>query len=109
MAGSLLMCDTVSNSHTDTVTRFIGFPTSTGSRTPNPKPNPPPVPEPEPEGPTEEPEPMPDPAINPSGEKCSRSLVFDAACSIRGDLFFFKSGYIRHYRLFDFLELCIHL
>ncbi|XP_059931695.1 matrix metallopeptidase 30 [Gadus macrocephalus] len=64
-----------------------------GSRTPKPKPNPPPVPEPEPEGPTEEPEPMPDPAINPSGEKCSRSLVFDAACSIRGDLFFFKSGY----------------
>uniref|UniRef100_A0A667WSR6 Peptidase metallopeptidase domain-containing protein n=1 Tax=Myripristis murdjan TaxID=586833 RepID=A0A667WSR6_9TELE len=47
-----------------------------GSRRPEPtaqpKPKPPPVPEPEPE---------------------DRDLVFDAATSVRGDLYFFKSGY----------------
>lgn len=61
-----------------------------GSRTPDPKPKPPPTaaPEPDPEDPEE-----PDPLPNPGAEKCSRSLVFDAATSIRGDLFFFKNGY----------------
>lgn len=60
-----------------------------GSRTPvpteAPKPRPGPEPEPEPEDPTERP--------NPENEKCSRGLVFDAATSIWGDLFFFKNGY----------------
>ncbi|XP_028320500.1 collagenase 3-like [Gouania willdenowi] len=60
-----------------------------GSRTPDPKPQPPPTPEPEPEpeDPTE------DPVTNPQDEQCSRSLVFDAATSMRGDLYFFKDGY----------------
>nr|XP_020500264.1 collagenase 3-like [Labrus bergylta] len=68
-----------------------------GSRTPapttssKPKPRPRPEPEPEPEEPTEDPN--PDPLPNPGSEQCSRSLVFDAATSIRGDLFFFKNGY----------------
>ncbi|XP_035536060.1 collagenase 3-like [Morone saxatilis] len=63
-----------------------------GSRTPvptTPKPKPPPGPEPE--DPTEDPN--PDPLPNPRDEQCSRELVFDAATSIRGDLFFFKNGY----------------
>ncbi|KAM9359002.1 collagenase 3-like [Symphorus nematophorus] len=66
-----------------------------GSRTPvpttAPKPRPPPRPEPEPEEPTEDPN--PDPLPNPRDEQCSRDLVFDAATSIRGDLYFFKNGY----------------
>ncbi|XP_029302302.1 uncharacterized protein LOC115017756 [Cottoperca gobio] len=68
-----------------------------GSRTPvpttEPKPKPPPGPdpEPEPEDPTEDPN--PDPLPNPRDEQCSRELVFDAATSMRGDLFFFKNGY----------------
>uniref|UniRef100_A0A667WQY1 Peptidase metallopeptidase domain-containing protein n=1 Tax=Myripristis murdjan TaxID=586833 RepID=A0A667WQY1_9TELE len=45
--------------------------------------------EPEPEEPTED----PDPPTNPRDEQCSRDLVFDAATSVRGDLYFFKSGY----------------
>ncbi|XP_061683682.1 transforming growth factor beta regulator 1 [Syngnathoides biaculeatus] len=53
-----------------------------------PKPNPPP--EPEPEDPAEEPE---DSLPNPRDERCSRNLVFDAATSIRRDLYFFKNGY----------------
>lgn len=70
------------------------FPHSLGSRTTQPttapKPKPPPVPEPEPEP---EPEPTEDPNVdNPGDEQCSRSLVFDAATSIRGDLYFFKTG-----------------
>lgn len=65
-----------------------------GSRRPQPttapKPKPPPVPEPEPE-----PEPTEDPNVdNPRDEQCSQSLVFDAATSIRGDLYFFKTGYL---------------
>ncbi|GAA6218316.1 collagenase 3-like [Lates japonicus] len=66
-----------------------------GSRTPapttqpKPKPTPVPEPEPEPEEPTEKPDPLP----NPRDEQCSRALVFDAATSIRGDLYFFKNGY----------------
>ena len=73
-----------------------------GSRTPvpttAPKPKPPPGPDPgpEPEEPTEDPE---DPLPNPRDEQCSRELVFDAATSIRGDLFFFKNGYI----FYDFM------
>ncbi|KAK7883214.1 hypothetical protein WMY93_029388 [Mugilogobius chulae] len=35
----------------------------------------------------------PDTLRHPSREQCSRSLVFDAAASIRGDLYFFKNGY----------------
>lgn len=70
--------------------------TTSGSRRPQPtaqpKPKPPPVPEPEPEEPTED----PDPPTNPRDEQCSRDLVFDAATSIRGDLYFFKNGYIFH-------------
>ncbi|XP_036973544.1 collagenase 3-like [Acanthopagrus latus] len=57
--------------------------------TPKPKPPPQPEPEPEPEDPTED----PDVGPNPKDEQCSRSLVFDAATSIRGDLYFFKNGY----------------
>ncbi|XP_077467480.1 uncharacterized protein LOC144083466 [Stigmatopora argus] len=53
-----------------------------------PKPNPPPGPEPE--DPTEDPE---DPLPNPRNERCNSNLVFDAATSVRGDLFFFKNGY----------------
>ncbi|KAM4628047.1 matrix metallopeptidase 30 [Polymixia lowei] len=68
-----------------------------GSRTtvPTAKPNPPPVPEPEPDEPTEDPnpDPRPDPPPSPRDEQCSRDLVFDAATSIRGDLYFFKDGY----------------
>ncbi|XP_070761390.1 transforming growth factor beta regulator 1 isoform X1 [Enoplosus armatus] len=63
-----------------------------GSRTPvptTPKPKPPPGPEPE--EPTEDPN--PDPLPNPRDEQCSRELVFDAATSVRGDLYFFKNGY----------------
>ncbi|KAG7223128.1 hypothetical protein INR49_015887 [Caranx melampygus] len=60
-----------------------------GSRTPvptaAPRPEPRPEPEPEPEDPTEKP--------NPRNEQCNRGLVFDAATSMRGDLFFFKNGY----------------
>lgn len=72
-------------------------PHSLGSRRPQPttapKPKPPPVPEPEPE-----PEPTEDPNVdNPRDEQCSRSLVFDAATSIRGDLYFFKTGYLYLY------------
>lgn len=66
-----------------------------GSRTPVPttKPKPPPRPDPapEPEEPTEDPN--PDPLPNPGNEQCSRDLVFDAATSIRGELYFFKNGY----------------
>eukprot|EP00064_Thunnus_orientalis_P000477 superscaffoldBa00000025_g478 len=65
-----------------------------GSRTPQPttapKPKPPPGP-PEPEDPEEDPN--PDPLPNPRDEQCSRELVFDAATSVRGDLYFFKNGY----------------
>ncbi|XP_008279889.1 collagenase 3-like [Stegastes partitus] len=58
-----------------------------GSRTPVPTtaPKPKPPPSPEPEDPTED--------SNPREEQCSRELVFDAATSIRGDLYFFKNGY----------------
>lgn len=55
-----------------------------GSRTSVPTTAPEP-PSPEPEDPTEDP--------NPGDEQCSRDLVFDAATSIRGDLYFFKDGY----------------
>uniref|UniRef100_H2SI69 Peptidase metallopeptidase domain-containing protein n=2 Tax=Takifugu rubripes TaxID=31033 RepID=H2SI69_TAKRU len=60
----------------------------TARPTPAPRPTPPPEPEPEPEEPTEDSN-LP----NPRGEQCSRDLVFDAATSIRGDLYFFKNGY----------------
>ncbi|KAM7413464.1 hypothetical protein PAMA_020722 [Pampus argenteus] len=56
---------------------------------PEPKPKPPPTPEPEPEPEPEDPDPLP----SPRDEQCSRDLVFDAATSIKGDLFFFKNGY----------------
>ncbi|CAB1348043.1 unnamed protein product [Coregonus sp. 'balchen'] len=39
------------------------------------------------------PDPKPDPRPNPKDKKCNRDLVFDAASSIRGDLYFFKNGY----------------
>ncbi|KAM3875319.1 uncharacterized protein ACN63O_000382 [Diretmus argenteus] len=63
-----------------------------GSRTPQPTagPKPKPEPEPEPEEPTEDPV---DPQPNPGDEQCSRNLVFDAATSVRGALYFFKNGY----------------
>ncbi|XP_056138818.1 matrix metallopeptidase 30 [Lampris incognitus] len=63
--------------------------------TTEPELTPPPVPEPEPEPeePTEDPDPKPDPRPNPRDEQCNRDLVFDAATSIRGDLYFFKNGY----------------
>ncbi|KAJ8368812.1 hypothetical protein SKAU_G00088400 [Synaphobranchus kaupii] len=76
-----------------------------GSRTPTDKPEP----EPEPDQPTPDPEPTdeptpdpkpdpkpdprPDPRPNPKDEQCSRDLVFDAATSIRRELYFFKNGY----------------
>uniref|UniRef100_A0A3B4ASW5 Peptidase metallopeptidase domain-containing protein n=1 Tax=Periophthalmus magnuspinnatus TaxID=409849 RepID=A0A3B4ASW5_9GOBI len=48
----------------------------------------------------------PDPLPNPGADKCSRSLVFDAATSIRGDLFFFKNGYYwRKSRSFNGIRL----
>lgn len=78
------------------VGHFLCFCHLPGSRTPKPttgpKPKPPPGPDPgpEPEDPTEDPDPLP----NPRDEQCSRELVFDAATSIRGDLYFFKNGYV---------------
>ncbi|KAF3847945.1 hypothetical protein F7725_020973 [Dissostichus mawsoni] len=66
------------------------FRTPVPTTAPKPKPPPGPDPGPEPEEPTEDPE---DPLPNPRDEQCSRELVFDAATSIRGDLFFFKNGY----------------
>ncbi|XP_068172621.1 transforming growth factor beta regulator 1 [Antennarius striatus] len=62
-----------------------------GSRTPVPTTKPDPNPEPEPDEPTEDPN--TDPLPNPGNEQCSRDLVFDAATSLRGDLYFFKNGY----------------
>lgn len=59
-----------------------------------PKPKPPPGPDPGPEPEESAEDPNPDPLPNPRNEQCSRGLVFDAATSIRGDLFFFKNGYI---------------
>ncbi|XP_030008079.1 collagenase 3-like [Sphaeramia orbicularis] len=65
-----------------------------GSRTPQPTPKPKPKPRPTPEpGPEPEEPTDPDPQPFPGNERCSRDLVFDAATSIRGDLFFFKNGY----------------
>ncbi len=55
------------------------------------RPKPKPSPEPEPDEPED---PNPDPQPNPGDEQCSRSLVFDAATSIRNDLFFFKNGWV---------------
>ncbi|XP_041918944.1 collagenase 3-like [Alosa sapidissima] len=55
---------------------------------PKPKPRPRPGPRPGPR-----PDPAPAPGPNPKDEQCSRSLVFDAATSINGDLYFFKNGY----------------
>ncbi|XP_033486465.1 matrix metallopeptidase 30 [Epinephelus lanceolatus] len=60
-----------------------------GSRTPVPTAAPTPTPDPDPEDPTDKPDPLP----NPRDEQCSRDLVFDAATSIRRDLYFFKNGY----------------
>ncbi|XP_041662201.1 collagenase 3-like [Cheilinus undulatus] len=71
------------------VQALYGSRTPEPTRAPKPKPPPRPEPEPEPEEPTEGPDPLP----NPGNEQCSRGLVFDAATSIRGDLFFFKNGY----------------
>ncbi|KAJ0063623.1 hypothetical protein NL108_004463 [Boleophthalmus pectinirostris] len=74
-----------------------------GSRTPDPKPQPPPTPTPEPD--PVDPE-DPDPLPNPGADKCSRNLVFDAATSIRGDLYFFKNGYYwRKSRSFNGIRL----
>ncbi|KAG1970214.1 collagenase 3 preproprotein [Pimephales promelas] len=42
--------------------------------------------------PEPEPEPKPNPEPNPP-EPCKRDLVFDAAASVRGELYFFKHGY----------------
>ncbi|XP_040902133.1 collagenase 3-like [Toxotes jaculatrix] len=67
------------------VQALYGSRTPVPTREPNPRPPPRPEPEPEPEEPTEKPD--------PRNEQCSRGLVFDAATSIRGDLFFFKNGY----------------
>lgn len=68
------------------------FSNFSGSRTskPTPAPKPKPDPEPEPEEPTEDPN---SELPNPRKDQCSRNLVFDAATSIRGDLYFFKNGY----------------
>ncbi|XP_030647963.1 matrix metallopeptidase 30 [Chanos chanos] len=60
-----------------------------GVRTPT---NPDPVPKPDPR-PEPKPEPRPDPKPGPPPERCNRDLVFDAATSIRGELYFFKKGY----------------
>ncbi|XP_038548361.1 collagenase 3-like [Micropterus salmoides] len=68
-----------------------GVQTLYGSRTPVPTKKPKPPPGPEPEEPAEDPN--LDPLPNPREEQCSRDLVFDAATSIRGDLYFFKNGY----------------
>ncbi|KAK6296597.1 hypothetical protein J4Q44_G00327390 [Coregonus suidteri] len=56
--------------------RALMFPTYQYEPTENPKPDP-----------------KPDPRPNPKDKKCNRDLVFDAASSIRGDLYFFKNGY----------------
>lgn len=69
------------------VQALYGSRTPVPTKPPKPDPRPDPEPEPEPEDPTE------DPNSNPTDEQCSRNLVFDAATSIKGDLYFFKSGY----------------
>ncbi|XP_055063853.2 stromelysin-1-like [Misgurnus anguillicaudatus] len=43
--------------------------------------------------PAPKPEPKPDPGPSNPPEPCKRDLVFDAATSIRGELYFFKNGY----------------
>uniref|UniRef100_A0A8C2ZKP9 Peptidase metallopeptidase domain-containing protein n=1 Tax=Cyclopterus lumpus TaxID=8103 RepID=A0A8C2ZKP9_CYCLU len=73
------------------VQALYGSRTTVPTTAPKPEPPPGPDPGPEPEEPTEDPN--PDPLPNPRGEQCSRGLVFDAATSIRRDLFFFKNGY----------------
>ncbi|KAG7479658.1 matrix metalloproteinase-20-like [Solea senegalensis] len=65
-----------------------------GSRTSVPTGRPTPTRRPEPEPEPEEPIEIPDPLPDPRAEQCSRGLVFDAATSIRGELYFFKSGYL---------------
>ncbi|XP_056297989.1 matrix metallopeptidase 30 isoform X2 [Pseudoliparis swirei] len=73
------------------VQALYGSRTTVPTTAPKPKPPPGPDPGPEPEESAEDPN--PDPLPNPRNEQCSRGLVFDAATSIRGDLFFFKNGY----------------
>ncbi|XP_023273498.1 collagenase 3-like [Seriola lalandi dorsalis] len=43
--------------------------------------------------PDPKPQPRPDPDPEPRPNRCSRFLTFDAATSIRGNLYFFKDGY----------------
>ncbi|KAJ8257149.1 hypothetical protein COCON_G00193010 [Conger conger] len=74
---------------------LYGSRTPTDKPDPTPEPEPEPTPDPEPEEPTPDPkpDPKPDPRPNPKDEQCSRDLVFDAATSIRRELYFFKNGY----------------
>uniref|UniRef100_A0A8C4S1J2 Matrix metallopeptidase 30 n=2 Tax=Erpetoichthys calabaricus TaxID=27687 RepID=A0A8C4S1J2_ERPCA len=79
-----------------------------GSRQPN---------RPEPARPTEKPKPQPNPKPNPNPgdpastvpavpEQCNRDLVFDAATSIRKELYFFKNGYFwKKSTLFNGIQL----
>lgn len=39
--------------------------------------------------------PEPIPVANPQGEQCSQNLMFDAATSMYGDLYFFKNGWAK--------------
>ncbi|XP_064833157.1 uncharacterized protein LOC135547862 [Oncorhynchus masou masou] len=48
--------------------------------------------QPEPTRPKPKPKPKPEPRPNPP-ERCNRNLVFDAASTIRNELYFFKDGY----------------
>lgn len=48
--------------------------------------------QPEPTRPKPKPKPKPEPRPNPP-ERCNRNLVFDAASTIRSELYFFKDGY----------------
>ncbi|XP_034539888.1 matrix metallopeptidase 30 [Notolabrus celidotus] len=59
---------------------------------PDPKPQPTQKPVPKPQ-PKPEPEPDPEPTSEPPPDRCSRYLIFDAATTINGTLYFFKDGH----------------
>ncbi|XP_056592049.1 matrix metallopeptidase 30 [Triplophysa dalaica] len=74
------------------VQALYGVRASTVEPAPKPKPKPKPEPKPKPK-PEPKPEPKPKPVPSVAPEPCKRDLVFDAATSIGGELFFFKNGY----------------
>lgn len=45
------------------------------------------------------------PVANPQEERCNQNLVFDAATSMHGDLYFFKNGWARFF--FQLNQFCL--